>query len=104
MQVVPNGNCTGVTSLTAIVSEFSETEPYKSVYKVSVVHFFPFTPNFPIFSSSTLFFSLVLVPQHHHNSAAVYPVLLPEFRYHPTSPNSTSGRQAVQIRYVRASR
>lgn len=33
-QVVPNGNCTGVTSLTAKVSEFSETEPYKSVYKV----------------------------------------------------------------------
>ncbi|EPB66497.1 hypothetical protein ANCCEY_14412 [Ancylostoma ceylanicum] len=31
--VVPNGNCTGVTSLTAIVSEFSEKEPYKSVYK-----------------------------------------------------------------------
>ncbi|KAK6738057.1 hypothetical protein RB195_020265 [Necator americanus] len=33
VQVVPNGNCTGVTSLTAIVSEFSETEPYKSCYK-----------------------------------------------------------------------
>lgn len=33
VEVVPNGNCTGVTSLTAKVSEFSETEPYKSVYK-----------------------------------------------------------------------
>ncbi|KIH45046.1 hypothetical protein ANCDUO_24919 [Ancylostoma duodenale] len=33
VEVVPNGNCTGVTSLTAIVSEFSEKEPYKSVYK-----------------------------------------------------------------------
>ncbi|KHJ93155.1 7 transmembrane receptor, partial [Oesophagostomum dentatum] len=33
LEVVPNGNCTGVTSLTAIVSEFSETEPYKTVYK-----------------------------------------------------------------------
>ncbi|WKX93607.1 hypothetical protein Q1695_011124 [Nippostrongylus brasiliensis] len=33
VEVVPNGNCTGVTSLTAKVSEFSEEEPYKSVYK-----------------------------------------------------------------------
>uniref|UniRef100_W6NF98 7TM GPCR domain containing protein n=1 Tax=Haemonchus contortus TaxID=6289 RepID=W6NF98_HAECO len=33
VQVVPNGNCTGVTSLTATVSEFSETEPYKTAYK-----------------------------------------------------------------------
>ncbi|KAK6015824.1 hypothetical protein OSTOST_18702, partial [Ostertagia ostertagi] len=32
-EVVPNGNCTGLTSLTIIVSEFSETEPYKSAYK-----------------------------------------------------------------------
>ncbi|VDM63237.1 unnamed protein product [Angiostrongylus costaricensis] len=31
--VVANGNCTGVTSLTAIVSEFSEQEPYKTTYK-----------------------------------------------------------------------
>ncbi|KAK6038828.1 hypothetical protein COOONC_23667 [Cooperia oncophora] len=31
--VVPNGNCTGITSLTATVSEFSETEPYKTAYK-----------------------------------------------------------------------
>ncbi|PIO53035.1 hypothetical protein TELCIR_25649, partial [Teladorsagia circumcincta] len=33
VEVVPNGNCTGLTSLTIIVSEFSETEPYKSAYK-----------------------------------------------------------------------
>ncbi|KAE9415112.1 hypothetical protein Angca_001675, partial [Angiostrongylus cantonensis] len=31
--VVANGNCTGITSLTAIVSEFSEQEPYKTTYK-----------------------------------------------------------------------
>ncbi|KAK6059274.1 hypothetical protein COOONC_03096 [Cooperia oncophora] len=33
VEVVPNGNCTGITSLTATVSEFSETEPYKTAYK-----------------------------------------------------------------------
>ncbi|PIO63194.1 hypothetical protein TELCIR_15218 [Teladorsagia circumcincta] len=37
VEVVPNGNCTGLTSLTIIVSEFSETEPYKSAYKDCVV-------------------------------------------------------------------
>lgn len=31
--MVPNLNCTGVTSLTAIPSQFSESEPYKTVYK-----------------------------------------------------------------------
>ncbi|CAB3405534.1 unnamed protein product [Caenorhabditis bovis] len=33
VEVVPNHNCTGVTSLTAIPSEFSESEPYKTAYK-----------------------------------------------------------------------
>lgn len=33
VEVVPNGNCTGVTSLTAITSEMSDIEPYKTVYK-----------------------------------------------------------------------
>ncbi|KAF1763743.1 hypothetical protein GCK72_003688 [Caenorhabditis remanei] len=33
VEVVPNANCTGVTSLTAIPSEFSESEPYKTAYK-----------------------------------------------------------------------
>ncbi|CAJ0605654.1 unnamed protein product [Cylicocyclus nassatus] len=33
VEVVPNGNCTGITALTATVSEWSETEPYKTVYK-----------------------------------------------------------------------
>ncbi|VDM83656.1 unnamed protein product, partial [Strongylus vulgaris] len=34
VEVVPNGNCTGVTALTAIVSGWSETEPYKTAYKI----------------------------------------------------------------------
>ncbi|CAI4226558.1 unnamed protein product [Auanema sp. JU1783] len=33
VQVIPNGNCTGVTSWTATVAEFSEMEPYKTFYK-----------------------------------------------------------------------
>ncbi|CAD6192609.1 unnamed protein product [Caenorhabditis auriculariae] len=33
VEVVPNGNCTGVTSLTAIQSKASESEPYKTAYK-----------------------------------------------------------------------